>query len=67
MNDELLHSPTRGGLRDREKILQDPDTMSCNKGYDISADGYDTETGRIRGMVSSIVGILSENRPSVYL
>ena len=67
MNDELLHIPTRGGLRDREKILQDPDTMSCNKGYDISADGYDKETGCIRGMVSSIVGILSENRPSVYL
>lgn len=48
MSDELLlYVPTQEELWYRSKILQDPDTMSYNKGYDISAEGYDKETGCI--------------------
>ena len=47
--DELfyLHIPTCEELWYREKILQDADTMSYNRGYHLNVAGYDNETGCI--------------------
>lgn len=42
-----LHVPTYEELGYRQKIMQDPDTMSYNKGYDLNFDGYDKATGCI--------------------
>ena len=42
-----LHVPTYKELGYRQKIMQDPDTMSYNKGYDLNFDGYDKSTGCI--------------------
>lgn len=42
-----LHVPTYGELEYRQKIMQDSDTMSYNKGYDLNFDGYDKATGCI--------------------
>lgn len=42
-----LHVPTYEELWYRRKIMQDPDTMSYNKGYDLDFDGYDKATGCI--------------------
>ncbi len=42
-----LHIPEYNELWYRQKIMQDPDTMSYNKGYDMDFDGYDKETGCI--------------------
>lgn len=42
-----LHIPSCGELRYRQKIMQDPDTMSYNKGYDLNFEGYDKTTGCI--------------------
>lgn len=48
MNESLcLHIPAYEELWYRRKIMQDPDTMSYNKGYDMNFDGYDKETGCI--------------------
>lgn len=40
-----LHIPAYGELWYRQKIMQDPDTMSYNKGYDLDFEGYDKTTG----------------------
>lgn len=42
-----LHVPAYEELWYRQKIMQDPDTMSYNKGYDLNFDGYDKLTGCI--------------------
>lgn len=42
-----LHIPSCEELWYRQKIMQDPDTMSYNKGYDLDFDGYDKVTGCI--------------------
>jgi len=42
-----LHVPAYEELWYRQKIMQDPDTMSYNKGYDLNFDGYDKATGCI--------------------
>lgn len=42
-----LHIPSCRELWYRQKIMQDPDTMSYNKGYDLDFDGYDKATGCI--------------------
>lgn len=48
MNDELrLHIPTLEELWYRRGLLQDPDTMSYNKGCELNFDGYDNDTGCI--------------------
>ena len=48
MNERItLHVPTCEELWYREKILQDADTMSYNRGYQLNAEGYDKETGCI--------------------
>lgn len=48
MNEALkLHIPEYSELWYRQKIMNDPDTMSYNKGYNIDFDGYDKETGCI--------------------
>lgn len=43
----FLHVPTLDELWYRERLMSDPDTMAYNKGYDLSFDGYDRETGCI--------------------
>ena len=48
MSDRLsLYVPSLDELWYREKIMKDSETMSYNKGYDISSSGYDKETGCI--------------------
>ncbi|MCI8564912.1 MAG: GNAT family N-acetyltransferase [Lachnospiraceae bacterium] len=48
MNQSLnLYIPAYEELWYRRKIMQDPDTMSYNKGYDIDCTGYDKATGCI--------------------
>lgn len=42
-----LHVPAYEELWYRQKIMQDPDTMSYNKGYDLNFHGYDEATGCI--------------------
>ena len=42
-----LHVPAYEELWYRQKIMQDPDTMCYNKGYDLNFDGYDKLTGCI--------------------
>lgn len=42
-----LHIPSYEELWYRQKIMQDPDTMSYNKGYDLHFSGYDKLTGCI--------------------
>lgn len=42
-----LHIPIYEELWYREKIMQDSDTMSYNRGYQLNMEGYDTETGCI--------------------
>ncbi len=42
-----LHIPTLDEMWYRQKIMQDPATMSYNKGYDIDSPDYDRETGCI--------------------
>ncbi|MDE7300012.1 MAG: GNAT family N-acetyltransferase [Lachnospiraceae bacterium] len=42
-----LHIPAFEELWYRQKIMQDPDTMSYNRGYDLDFDGYDKATGCI--------------------
>lgn len=42
-----LHIPSYDELWYRQKIMQDPDTMSYNRGYDLHLDGYDKKTGCI--------------------
>lgn len=42
-----LHVPACEELWYRRKIMQDPETMSYNKGYDLNFEGYDKETGCI--------------------
>lgn len=42
-----LHIPSCEELWYRRKIMQDPDTMSYNRGYDLTFDGYDKATGCI--------------------
>lgn len=42
-----LHVPAIGELGYRQKLMQDPDTMSYNKGYDLNFDGYNRATGCI--------------------
>lgn len=36
-----LHIPSYPELWYRQKIMQDPDTMRYNRGYDLPFDGYD--------------------------
>lgn len=40
-----LHVPAYRELWYRQKIMQDPDTMSYNRGYDLKSEGYDKATG----------------------
>ena len=40
-----LHTPSYEELWYRQKIMQDSDTMSYNKGYDLDFEGYDKATG----------------------
>ncbi|MET1248574.1 GNAT family N-acetyltransferase [Sporolactobacillus sp. STCC-11] len=48
MSEQLyLHSPTLYELDYRQKILEQPNTMSYNKGYDLQLDNYDQKTGCI--------------------
>lgn len=48
MNDRLLlHIPALHELDYRQRIMADPETMSYNKGYDISFNGYHKDTGCI--------------------
>lgn len=42
-----LHIPSYPELWYRQKIMQDPDTMRYNRGYDLPFDGYDKDTGCI--------------------
>lgn len=42
-----LHIPAYEELWYRKKLMQDPDTMSYNKGYDLDFAGYDKKTGCI--------------------
>lgn len=42
-----LHIPSFKELWYREKLMQDSDTMSYNKNYDLDFDGYDKKTGCI--------------------
>ncbi len=42
-----LYVPSLAELWYRQSIMKDPETMSYNKGYDMSFDGYDKETGCI--------------------
>ena len=42
-----LHIPAYEELWYRQKMMQDPDTMSYNKGYDLNFNGYDKATGCI--------------------
>lgn len=42
-----LQIPAYEELGYRQRLLADPDTMSYNKGYELSFDGYDRETGCI--------------------
>lgn len=42
-----LYIPRLEDLWYRQKLMQDPATMSYNKGYDLSFDGYDKTTGCI--------------------
>lgn len=41
----FLHIPAYDELWYRQKIMQDPDTMSYNKDYDLDFEGYDKATG----------------------
>lgn len=43
----ILHVPEVPELWYREKLLSDPDTMSYNKGYNLSSDSYHNDTGCI--------------------
>lgn len=48
MNDRLqLYIPALHELDYRQRIMADPETMSYNKGYDISFSGYHKDTGCI--------------------
>lgn len=48
MNESLfLHIPAYEELWYRRKLMQDPDTMNYNKGYDLNFDNYDKTTGCI--------------------
>ena len=47
MSTLCLHVPELDELWYRKKLLEDPETMSYNRGYDIDFDGYDKETGCI--------------------
>ena len=48
MNERLyLHIPSYEELWYRQRLMQDPVTMSYNKGYNLDFDGYDRETGCI--------------------
>lgn len=48
MNDRLyLHIPSLDELWYRQRIMSDPDTMSYNRGYDLSFSGYHKDTGCI--------------------
>ncbi len=42
-----LHIPAYEELWYRQKIMQDPDTMSYNKGYDLNSHDCDKATGCI--------------------
>lgn len=42
-----LHVPALNELWYRQHLMQDPDTMKYNRGYDLSFEGYDRETGCI--------------------
>lgn len=43
----ILHVPSYDELWYRQKLMQSPDTMSYNKGYDLHIPGYDAATGCI--------------------
>ena len=48
MNESLsLHIPACDELWYRQQLMQDPGTMSYNKGYDLNFAGYDKATGCI--------------------
>ena len=48
MNEVLsLHVPSYDELWYRQRLMQDPDTMSYNKGYDLHFPSYDPATGCI--------------------
>ena len=42
-----LHIPAYDELWYRERLMEDPATMSYNRGYDLAFDGYQPETGCI--------------------
>lgn len=47
-----LHVPACEELWYRRKIMQDPETMSYNKGYDLDFEGYGRETGVIELLIT---------------
>ena len=47
MSTLYLHVPKLDELWYRKKLLEDPKTMSYNRGYELDFDGYDKETGCI--------------------
>lgn len=48
MTEQLyLHIPEYDELWYRQKIMEDPETMDYNKGYDMDFEGYDRSTGCI--------------------
>lgn len=47
MNRLCLHVPELNEFWYRKKLMEDPETMSYNKGYDLCFKGYDKETGCI--------------------
>ena len=47
MSTLYLHIPELEEFWYRKKLLEDPETMSYNRGYNLGFDGYDNETGCI--------------------
>ena len=47
MNGLCLHVPELNEFWYRKKLMEDPETMSYNRGYDLDFAGYDKETGCI--------------------
>lgn len=47
MNELCLHVPELNEFWYRKKLMEDPETMSYNRGYDLDFAGYDKETGCI--------------------
>ena len=70
MEDKVyLYVPKIEELTYRQKIMSQPDTMSYNKGYDISFDGYDKNTGCIdfpKSKWSNWYSYMVNNKPKCF-